>query len=141
MDDVVTIVLERDRGKPAADRPTFSFRRLRRRDARRLGEALAAVERMDDSESLASFDEAMDRLVAVMGGLVVAWANQTDETGAALAFDALDLDRAMSEEDLLELATAYRVSGLVGTDEKKASGSPSPSPAVESAGSASAGDA
>jgi hypothetical protein len=119
---------DRAREKPA----TFHVRHLSAREYRGLVATLDAV------GTAPTAAEVLDRLLAAVRPHVAGWDRLVDRGGAAVAFDADNLDLVLSVGELWELAYATLGGARLAEAEKKTS--PSPLPIGTDSSAPAAGD-
>lgn len=125
------VVLRSDQARPETDRPTFLCRHLIYRERR----DLRAISSRAADRTLSETD--IDALLAVCDRHLAGWRNLQDERGGALAFPpAGGLATVLTPPEIWEMAAALLGGGSLDADEKKESGSPSPSSSDGSAGPA-----
>jgi hypothetical protein len=85
------------RSQPEDERPTFSFRRLRAREADEVEKLFDASKAADDSAT--RYGKATQGIVIALAG----WRNVSDGEGQPLPFDPAAIDDAMDRADILEV--------------------------------------
>ena len=130
------VVLESDRDKPAAERPTFVYRQL-------TGRQWHALATMNDSvtEEMTG-PEAINLLYIAAATNLVGWRNMIDpKTKELIAFAPGELDRVVAPFEVEELLVRLLESGTPSSGEENGSESPSSSGTGSCADTAAPADA
>jgi len=118
------LVLKSDQDKPAAERPTFTFRYL----ANREWKVIAHLADHLDEAAEQGLDALLGRMEEVLKMALVGWRNMIDPaTGEEIPFDPNNLDRIINPAEMSELIIRVRDESVLSVEDKKKSGSPSPS--------------
>lgn len=125
------VVLEIDKNKPEATRPTFYFKALAGRKWREAARISDSLELQRDSFQV------VDQLYEAVKWGLVDWEHMIDpETGQAIPFNPDDLDLIIQPAEAAELIPKMLTAGLPTGDERKNSESPHSSNTENSAATA-----
>ncbi len=116
--------------------PTFVFKGMSSRQRRELLERFIVLDQNANAANTAdplAAQAFLDGHLDIIKGQLVDWRHMTDEEGEPIDFNRDDLDRVVTDFDVMELRARLVVSNMLSAQEKKASASPSPSSTVEAA--------
>ncbi len=121
---------------PKSDAPSLTFRILKRRHSRAIAQLAGRIGELSNKTTASELDALMDDIIGFLKDQVVGWDNQTDEQGKPLPFDPADLDRILSDTDLLELVQRLPMENMATAEERKKSVSQSRSSTARTASNA-----